>query len=119
MIKSNEKPDRNAEHKRQEDHARAASSARKQTREEEIRKLHLLATEVAELMTGEARPAAAGNAWMFIDLSKSHEVSFYREGGQISIRGRVDGVPYAVNVASKLSPADIVKAIVRKSTSVA
>ncbi len=116
MINPSEQQDRKAEHRRQEDRARAVSAARKQAREQELRKLHLLATEVAALMGGKARPAAAGNAWMFIDLSKSHEVSFYREGDQISIRGRVDGVPYALNVASKLSPADIVKAIVRKST---
>lgn len=117
MINSSEQQDRKAERKKQEDRARAVSAARKQTREEELRKLHLLATEVAALMGGRARPAAAGNAWMFIDLSTSHELSFYREGYQISIRGRVDGVPYALNVASKLSPADIVKAIVRKSAS--
>src|SRR5579883_3355482 len=113
MINSTEQRDRKAERKRQEDRARAVSASRKQTREQELRKLHLLATEVAGLMGGGARPPAAGNAWMFIDLSKSHEVSFYREGDQISIRGRVDGVRYALNVANKLSPAEIAKAIIR------
>lgn len=117
MINSNEQQDRKAQRKKQEDRARAVSAARKQGREQELRKLHLLASEVAVLMGGRARPAAEGNAWMFIDLGKGHEVSFYREGDQISIRGRLDGVPYAVNVGSKLSPADIVKAIVRKSPS--
>jgi hypothetical protein len=116
MINSSEQQDRKAERKRQEDRARAVSAARKQTRELELKKLHLLATEVAALMGGKARPAAPGNAWMFIDLSESHEVSFYREGEQISIRGRVAGVAYAFIVASKVSPADVVKAIVRKST---
>jgi len=107
--------DRKAERKKQEDRARAVSAARKRNREEELRKLHLLATEVAVLMGGKARSAAAGNAWIFVDLSENHELSFYREGDQVDIRGRVNGVSYALNVSLRLAPADIVKAISRKS----
>jgi hypothetical protein len=66
-------------------------------------------------MGGKARSAAAGNAWMIVDLSANHELSFYREGDQINIRGRVNGVSYALNVSPRLAPADIVKAINRKS----
>jgi hypothetical protein len=116
MINSNEE-DRKAERKKQEERTRSVSEARKRNREEELRKLHLLATEVAVLMGGKARAAAAGDAWMLVDLSENHELSFYREGDQINIRGRVNGVSYALNVAPRLAAADIVKAINRKSTS--
>ena len=47
--------------------------------------------------------------------SENHELSFYREGDLINIRGRVHGVSYALNVSPRLAPADIVKAISRKS----
>jgi hypothetical protein len=52
---------------------------------------------------------------MFVDLSENHELSFYREGDQINIRERVNGVSYALIVSPRLPPADIVKAISRKS----
>ena len=57
---------------------------------------------------------------MFVDLSENHELSLYREGDQINIRGRVNrgrvnGVSYALIVSPRLAPADIVKAIKRKS----
>ncbi len=116
MINSSEQQDRKAERKKQEDRARAVSAARKRTREEELKQLHLLATEVAGLIGGQARAAAAGNAWMFVDVSDNHELSFYREAGQISIRGRANGVPYALTVLPRLPAADIVKAIKRKVT---
>ncbi len=90
--------------------------ARKRTREDELSRLYLLATEVAVLMGGAARVPAAGNAWMFIDVDGDHELSFYREGEQINIRGRIKGVAYALDVSRRLAPADIVKAIKRKST---
>jgi hypothetical protein len=115
MMKSNELEDRKAERKKQDEHARAVSATRKRNREEELRKLHLLATEVAVLMRGKARAAAVGNAWMFVDLGEHHQVSFYREGDQITIRGRVNGVSYSLNVSPRLSSADIVKAINKKS----
>ena len=115
MINSNEQEDRKAARKKQEEHARAVSAARKHDREEELRRLHLLATEVGLLMRGKARSAAAGNAWMIVDLSANHELSFYREGDQINVRGRVNGVSYALNVSPRLAPADIVKVINRKS----
>ena len=114
MNNSSEQQDRKAERQRQEERARAVSARRKQTREEELRQLHLLATEVAALMGGAVRAAAAGNAWMFVDLGENHELSFYREGDQINIRGRVDGMRYGLNVARALSPANIVKAITRE-----
>jgi hypothetical protein len=66
-------------------------------------------------MGGKARSAAASKAWMFVDLGENHELSFYREGDQITIRGRVNGVSYALDVTSRLAPADIVKAISRES----
>jgi hypothetical protein len=116
MINSSEQEDRKAQRKKREERASAASAARKRTREEELRRLHLLATEVAGLMGGTARTPAAGNAWMFIDVGEKHELSFYREGDQINIRGRIDGVVYALNVSPRLAPADIVKAINRKCT---
>jgi hypothetical protein len=116
MVNSSEE-DLKAKRKKQEERTRSGSEARKRNREEELRKLHLLATEVAVLMGGKARAAAAGNAWMFVDLSENHELSFYREGDQINLRGRANGVSYALNVSPHLPPADIVKAIKRKSTS--
>ena len=67
------------------------------------------------MIGGTARAPVAGNAWMFVDLSESHELSFYREGDQINIAGRVNGVSYTLNVSPRLAPADIVKAIKRKS----
>ena len=115
MIKSNEQEDGKAQRKKQEEHARAVSAAQKRNREEELRKLHLLATEVGVLMGGKVRPAALGNAWMFVDLGENHELSFYREGDQVNITGRVNGVYYALNVSPRLAPSDIVKAINRKS----
>jgi hypothetical protein len=54
MIKSNEQEDGKAQRKKQEEHARAVSAAQKRNREEELRKLHMLATEVGVLM-GERR----------------------------------------------------------------
>jgi hypothetical protein len=62
MVNSNEQEDRKAARKKQEEHASAVSAARKHDREEELGKLHLLATEVGLLMGGTARSAAAGNA---------------------------------------------------------
>lgn len=93
-----------------------ARAAQKLSRDEERGQLYLLAAEVAALMGGEARTPAAGDAWMFVDLRKNHEVSFYREGDKINIRGRLDGVRYALDIARGLSPAEIVKAINTKST---
>ena len=105
-----EQQDRRAERKKQEERGRAVVAARKRIREEQLRQLHLLASEVAALIGGTARAPVAGNAWMFVDLSESHELSFYREGDQINIRGRVDGERYALNVSPRASP-NIVKAI--------
>src|ERR1700730_133934 len=101
--------DRKAERKKQEDGARDVSAARKRKREDELRKLHLLATEVGVFMGGKVRSAASGNAWMFVDLGENHELSFYREGDQVDIRGRINGVSYALTVSPRLAPADIVK----------
>ena len=113
MINSSQQKDRRAERNKQEERARAVSAARKRTREEELRQLHALATEVAVLMGGAARAAAAGNAWMFIDVGENHELSFYREGDRIDIRGHIDGVAYALNVSPRLTPDGVVKAIRR------
>jgi len=55
MINSNEQEDRKAARKKQEERAHAVSAARKHDREEELRTLHLLATEVGLLMGGKAR----------------------------------------------------------------
>ncbi len=115
MINSSGQEDRKAERKKQEERVRAVSAARKRDREEELRQLHLLATEVSVLLGGKARSAVAGNAWMFVDFGENHELSFYREGDLINIRGRVNGVSYALNVSARLVAADIVKAISRKS----
>ena len=106
-----EQQDRRAERKKQEERGRAVVAARKRIREEQLRQLHLLASEVAALIGGTVRAVVAGNAWMFVDLSESHELSFYREGDQISIRGRVDGKRYALNVSPRASSADVVEAI--------
>ena len=54
MNNSSEQEDRKAQRKKQEERARAVSEARKRNREEELRKLYLLAVEVAVLM-GERR----------------------------------------------------------------
>ncbi len=116
MINSSEQEDRKSQRKKQEERARSISSARKRTREEELRRLHVLATEVAGLMGGAVRTPAPGNAWMFIDVGEKHEVSFYRDGDQIDIRGRIEGKTYSFNVSPRLAPADIVKAITRNRT---
>ena len=50
MMNPSGEQDRKAERKKQEDRARAVSAARKRNREEELRKLHLLATDVGLLM---------------------------------------------------------------------
>jgi hypothetical protein len=113
MITSNE--DRQAERKKQAEHFRAVSATRKRNREEELRHLHLLATEVGVLLGGTTRSSAAADAWMFVDLGENHELSFYHQGDLINIRGRVDGLPYTLNVSPHLPSADIVKAIKRKS----
>ena len=111
-----EQQDRRAERKKQEERGRAVVAARKRIREEQLKQLHLLASEVATLIGGTARAPVAGNAWMFVDLSESHELSFYREGDQINIRGRVDGERYSLNVSSRVSSADVVKAINKSSS---
>jgi hypothetical protein len=115
MINSSIQEDRKAERKKQEEHARALSAARKRNREEELRHLHLLATEVGVLLGGKTRSSTAANAWMFVDLGENHELSFYHQGDLINIRGCVNGASYALNVSPQLPPADIVKAISRKS----
>ena len=114
MIETTEQQERKAERRKQEERAREASAARKRNRAEELRQLHVLATEVAGLMGGEARAVVAGNAWAFVDVSQSHQLSFYREGDQINVRGRVNGVPYAFDVSPRVAPADILEAINRK-----
>ena len=115
MINSSQQEDRKAERKKQEEHARAVSAARKRNREEEVRQLYSLATEVAVLLGGKTRSPDAGNAWMFVDLGEDHELSFYREGDLINIRGRVNGLSYALNVSHLLPPTNIAKAISKKS----
>jgi hypothetical protein len=115
MINSSKEEDRKAERKKQGEHARAVSEARKRNREEELKHLHLLATEVGVLLGGKTRSSAAANAWMFVDLGENHQLSFYHQGDLINIRGRVDELSYALNVSPHLPPADIVKAIKRKS----
>jgi len=62
MINSSEQEDRKAERKNQEERARAVSAARKRDREEELRQLHLLATEISVLLGGKTQSAVAGNA---------------------------------------------------------
>ena len=115
MISPSE--DRQAERKKQAEHARAISATRKRNREEELRHLHLLATEVGVLLGGKTRSSAMADAWMFVDLGENHELSFYHQGDLINIRGRVDGLSYTLNVSPHLPPADIVKVINRKSAS--
>jgi hypothetical protein len=115
MINYSKQEDRKAELKKQEEHARAVSAARKRNREEELRYLHLLATEVGALLGGKTRSSAAANAWMLVDVGENHELSFYHQGDLINIRGRVNGMSYALNVSPQLAPADIAKAISRKS----
>jgi hypothetical protein len=116
MINSIEQEDQKAERKKQEERARTASAARKETREKELKALHALATQVAALIGGAARPALEGNAWMFIDVGENHKLSFYRERDQIDIRGNVDGVRYSLILSQRLAPAEIAKAINRKSS---
>ncbi len=111
-----EQQDRRAARKKREEHGRAVVAARKRIREEQLRQLHLLASEVATLIGGTARASVAGNAWMFVDLSETHELSFYREGDQINIRGCVDGERYALNLSLRVSSADVAKAINRRLT---
>jgi len=53
---------------------------------------------------------------MFIDVGENHELSFYRERDQIDIRGNMDGVRYSLILSQRLAPAEIAKAINRKST---
>jgi hypothetical protein len=113
MISPSE--DRQAERKKQEEHTREVSATRKRNREEELRHLHLLAAEVGVLLGGKTRSSAPADAWMFVDLGENHELSFYHQGDLINIRGRVDGLSYTLNVSPHLPPADIVKAIKRKS----
>ena len=113
MISPSE--DRQAERKKQAEHFRAVSATRKLNREEELRHLHLLATEVGVLLGGKTRSSAPANAWMFVDLGENHELSFYHQGDLINIRGRVDGLSYTLNVSPLLPSADIVRAIKRKS----
>jgi|SRR5271156_3959240 len=117
MINSSEQEDRKAEREKQEEHARAVSAARKRNREEELRHLHLLATELGVLLGGKTRSSAAADAWMFIDLGENHELSLYHQGDLINIRGRIDGLSYTLNVSPHLPPAAFVKAINRKSAS--
>jgi hypothetical protein len=116
MINSSEQQDRKAERKKQEERARTALAVRKQTREKELKALHALATQVAALIGGAARPAGESDAWMFIDVGEKHKLSFYRERDQIDIRGNVDGMRYALIVPQRTAPAEIAKAINRKST---
>jgi hypothetical protein len=115
MINSSKDEDRKAERKKQEEHTRAISAARKRNREEELKHLHMLATEVGVLLRGKTRSSAVADAWMVVDVGEDHELSFYHQGDLINIRGRVNGVSYALNLSPQLSPADIVKAISRKS----
>ncbi len=114
IITTEQQEARKAARKKQEERARGAVAARKRAREEELKRLHVLANEIAALMGGKARAAAASDSWMFVDLSENHELSFYREGDQIDIRGRANGVHYALKVSPRLAPADVVKAINRK-----
>jgi len=111
-----EPKDRRAERKKDEERRRALVAAQNRIREEELRQLHLLASEVAGLIGGNVRSPVAGNAWLFVDLSEGHELSFYREGDQISIGGRDGDHRYALKVSARASSADVVKAIKKSGT---
>jgi len=102
---------RRAERIKGEQLAKDRAKARKRTRGEEIRRLQILASEIAPLIGGIARAASDNHSWIFIDLSEEHELSFYRDGGQIMIRGRDAGKCYELNVSPHLSAMDIVKSI--------
>jgi hypothetical protein len=91
--------------------AKDRTEARKRTRGEEIRRLQVLASEIAPLIGGMVRAASDNHSWIFIDFSEEHEMSFYRDGDQIMIRGRDAGKCYELNVSSRLSAMDIVKRI--------
>ncbi|MGO9058056.1 MAG: hypothetical protein ACLQU2_11835 [Candidatus Binataceae bacterium] len=62
-----------------------------------------MASEIAPLIGGIARAASDNHSWIFIDLSEEHELSFYRDGDQIMIRGRDAGKCYELNVSPSLS----------------
>ena len=111
-----EQKDRRADRKKAEERRRALVATQNRIREDELRQLHLLASEVAGLIGGTVRSPVAGNAWLFVDLSEGHELSFYREGDQLSIRGRVDDQRYALNVSARASSADVAKAIKKSRT---
>ena len=111
-----EQKDRRAERKKDEERRRTLVAAQSRIREEELSQLHLLASEVAGLIGGTVRSPVARNAWLFVDLCEGHELSFYREVDQISIRGRVDDQRYALNVSARASSADVVKAIKKSRT---
>jgi len=101
---------RRAERIKGERLAEDRAEARKRTRREEIRRLQILASEIAPLIGG-TRAASDNHSWIFIDLSEQHELSFYRDGDQIMIRGHDAGKWYELNVSPRLSAMDIVKSI--------
>ena len=111
-----EQKDRQAGRKKDEERRRTLVAAQNRIREEELRQLHVLASEVAGLIGGTVRSPVAGNAWLFVDLGEGQELSFYREGDQISITGRVDDQRYALNVSARASSGDVVKAIKKSRT---
>ena len=102
---------RRPEHSKGEQLAKDRAEGRKRTRAEELRRLQILASEIAPLIGGIARPTSDNHSWIFIDLSEEHELSFYRDGDQIMIRGRDAGKCYELNVSPRLSAMDIVKSI--------
>jgi hypothetical protein len=102
---------RRAERIKGEQLTKDRAEARKRTRGAEIRRLQILASEIAPLIGGIVRAASDNHSWIFIDLSGEHELSFYRDGDQIMIPGRDAGKCYEVNVSPRLSAMDIVKSI--------
>ena len=102
---------RRAERIKGERLAKDRAEARKRTRAEELRRLQILASEIAPLIGGIARTPAVNHSWIFIDLSEEHELSFYRDRDLIMIRGRDAGKCYELNVSPRLSAMDIVKRI--------
>ena len=100
---------------KQERNIAAMRMAREAAREQQLVQLYALACQIAELSGGKVQPTEPSHAWKVVQLNESHQISLYREGDLINIRGREGAKKYELNVSCRLQPTEVIKSIQKTS----
>jgi ferredoxin len=115
MINSNEQKDRKEERKKQEERAPRRYGGPEAKQGRGTQQVTSARNRGGRMVGGKGAVGGCGQCMDVCRSRRKSPIELYREGDQINIRGRVNGVSYALDVSPRLPPADIVKAINRKA----